>query len=343
MSRRLKVGIIGTGSIAQTVHIPNYIRNKDRVELVAVCDIDIQKAKECAHKFDIPFYFSNYEDMLNQVDLDAVSVCTPNKFHTEATIKSLLSGCHVLCEKPPAITHEEAKRMQEIAEKTGKILTYGFHYRYSQEVQTLKKFIDSKELGEIYTIKVCALRRRGIPNWGVFTNKELQGGGPLIDIGVHMLDTALYLMGYPNPDIILASTYQKIGNKKGIGDWDWEKFSVEDFAIGMIKFKNGATLILETSFAANIQKDKMQVSLLGDKGGADLFPLRIYQEKHDVLIDVSPVHTKDIKPRDAEIDDFISCCLSGIQPFSTPKEGAILQRILENFYLSSHLNKSIKF
>ena len=230
------------------------------------------------------------------------------------------------CEKPPAMTAEEAERMAQAAEKAGKILTYGFHYRHAPEVEALKRFVDAGELGEIYAARVHALRRRGIPGWGVFTNKELQGGGPLIDIGVHMLDTALYLMGYPEPEVVLGSTYQKLGNRKGVGvmgDWDWKNFSVEDMARGMIRFKNGASLILESAFAANLDPlEEMNVTLMGDEGGADLFPLKIYQEKHDTLVNITPAHLPEKGSYELEIERFVDSCLTGIPPLSTPESGS---------------------
>lgn len=285
MTNKLRVGIVGSGGIAQAVHIPNYLKCTDRVEIVAVTDVATERAKEAAEKFSIPHYFSTIEDMLQGVELDAVSVCTPNKFHAGCAITALNAGCHVLCEKPPAMTVEEAQAMADAAQAAGKYLTYGFHYRHSANVAALKRFIDAGEFGDIYAGTAIALRRRGIPGWGVFTNKELQGGGPLIDIGVHMLDTALYLMGYPEPESVSGVTYQKLGTKKGVGlfgQWDYENFTVEDMARGFIRFKNGATLILDTAFAVNVQKnEEMQVKLMGDLGGADVFPLSIYQEKTD--------------------------------------------------------------
>src|SRR5699024_4627011 len=156
-------------------------------------DVVKEKVEQVAEEYNIPNAFTNHEEMLQEVELDAVSICTPNKFHAPAAIAALRAGCHVLCEKPPAMTVEEAHQMDIEAKNAGKILTYGFHFRHKPEVETLKRFIDGGELGEIYAAHVLAIRRRGIPGWGVFTNKELQGGGPLIDIGVHMLDTALYL------------------------------------------------------------------------------------------------------------------------------------------------------
>lgn len=345
MNNGLKVGIIGAGGIATGVHIPNYLKCGNKIEIVAVADVVIEKAEECAKKFSIPHTFASYQEMLNNVELDCVSICTPNKFHAPAAISALEAGCHVLCEKPPAMTVEEATQMAFAAEKAGKFLTYGFHYRHSPEVETLKRFTNAGELGEIYAATVTAVRRRGIPGWGVFTNKELQGGGPLIDIGVHMLDAALYLMDYPKPISVFGAAYQKIGNRKGVGvmgDWDWENFSVEDMARGMIRFENGATLILETAFAVNTEKlDEMNVHLMGDQGGAEVFPCKIYQEKHDTLIDITPSYLPQKDHHELEIERFVDSCLMGTPPISTPKEGVYLQQIINALYESAETGESV--
>ena len=346
MGKTVRVGIIGAGGIAREVHVPNYLKCGELVEVVAVSDVVKEKADKLAADFHIPHVFSSYEEMLQEVPLDAVSICTPNKFHHPAAIAALHAGCHVICEKPPAITAEEAEEMAAAASKAGKILTYGFHFRYAPQVEMLKRFIDGGELGEIYAARVTAMRRRGIPGWGVFTNKELQGGGPLIDIGVHMLDTALYLMGYPEPDTVLGVTYQKLGNRKGVGlmgSWDWENFSVEDMARGMITFKNGASILLETAFAANVEKgEEMSVSLMGDQGGADVFPLKIYQEKYESLIDITPAHLPKQNFHEQEIKRFVDACLNGTLPLSTPEQGVYLQQIINGLYLSAAKGEAVK-
>ncbi len=346
MTNKLKVAIIGAGGIAQAVHIPNYLKCGERVELVAVCDVVLDKARELASEVKASYAFSDYVEMFNTVDIDAVSICTPNKFHYPATMGAIEAGCHVLCEKPPAMTVEEAAEMAEAAEKAGKILTYGFHYRHAPEVEALKRFIDHDELGDIYAANVRAMRRRGIPGWGVFTNKELQGGGPLIDIGVHMLDTALYLMGYPEPDTVFGVTYQKIGKQNGVGlmgPWDWENFTIEDMARGMITFKNGASILLDSAFAANVEKhDEMNVTLMGDKGGADVFPLKIYQEKHDVLVDTTPSHLPEKGHHELEIERFVEACLSGTPTISNGKEGVFLQQIINGLYESAEKGEAVK-
>lgn len=343
----LRVGIIGAGGIATNVHIPNYLKKEGKVKLVAVADVAIERAQKVAEKFEIPYAFTSYKEMLASVELDAVSVCIPNKFHREATIAALEAGCHVLCEKPPAMTVEEAEEMATIAKRTGKFLTYGFHYRYQAEVETAKRFIEAGELGEIYSARVHAIRRRGIPGWGVFTNKELQGGGPLIDIGVHMLDTALYLMGYPEPAVVLGKTHQRIGTKKGVGlsgDWDYENYTVEDMAVGMVTFQNGATLTVETAFAANVEKDEtMQVSLLGDEGGAEIFPLKIFQEKHHTLVDLTPAYLPKTDGYYREISQFVDCCLEGVPPLCTPEQGITIQRIVNAIYESAETGRAVEF
>ncbi|MFD1676981.1 Gfo/Idh/MocA family protein [Alicyclobacillus fodiniaquatilis] len=346
MADKLRVGIVGAGGIAQGAHIPNYKKCGERVEIVAVADVAVDRAEACAKAHDIPHFFGSVDEMLSSAELDAVSICTPNKFHSVSTLAALKAGCHVLCEKPPAMTVAEAEEMAATAKAAGKYLTYGFHYRHSQEVETLKRFIRDGELGDIYAATAIALRRRGIPGWGVFTNKELQGGGPLIDIGVHMLDTALYLMGYPEPETVFGATYQKLGTREGVGmmgSWDWKNFSVEDMARGMIRFKNGASLVLESAFAANIGKsDEMQVKLMGDIGGAEVFPLEVYQEKHETLINATPAYMPQRNSYEVEVARFVDACLGGPAPISTPEQGVMLQRIINGLYDSAESGAPVK-
>lgn len=345
MTEALRVGIIGAGAIARDVHIPNYLKQKPHVEIVAVSDVIRENAERLASDFAIEQVFTDYNAMLRDVDLDAVSVCTPNKFHAAATRAALRAGAHVFCEKPPAMNVEEAEAMAEEAEKAGKILMYGFCFRFAPEVKALKRFIDAGELGDVYAARVRAIRRRGIPGWGNFTNKELQGGGPLIDIGVHMLDTALYLMDYPEPDTILGSTYQRLGTQNGVGlfgEWDWQHFSVEDMARGMITFQNGASIMLETAFAANIkQHEDMNVALMGDAGGADVFPLEIYQEKHETLVDITPSHLTDDSMFAGEIARFMNGCLAGDRSIGMGAHGLKIQKIINGLYTSADKGKAV--
>lgn len=344
---KIRVGIIGAGQIVETAHLPAYLKHKDEVEVAAICDIHTDRAKQLAEKYGIPMIYGSHTDMLRECRLDAVSVCVTNRFHAPVTIDALNAGCHVLCEKPPAMNQEEAGAMYEASRKNGRILSFNFHFRHASEVKELKGLIDKGAFGDIYAARVQALRRRGIPGWGSFTNKEVQGGGPLIDIGVHMLDTALYLMGFPEPDHVLAGAHQRIGNKPGIGlmgSWDHTKFTVEDSLFGFIRFKNGATLNLETSFALNMKEESiMNVQLFGEKSGASLFPLQVFSETETELTDLEFPYLKEIDKRYESIADFIRSCVYGRQPVYRAEESVMLQRLIDILYKSSETGHPVKW
>lgn len=347
MSKKLRIGVIGAGGIATAAHIPGYQQLLDRVELVAIADVNGERARQVAQEKGFQKSYSDYEKMFAECELDAVSVCTPNKFHAPAAIAASRAGCHVLCEKPPAMNVQEAEAMVQAAQQAGKILTFGLHYRYTSEVRACKRFVDGGELGEIYAVRVNALRRRGIPGWGVFTNKELQGGGPIIDIGVHMLDTALYLMGYPKPIQVLGTTYQKIGTRPGVGtmgQWDWQNYQVEDLAMGMIKFDNGATMLLEASFAANVESlDEMNVRLMGTEGGARVFPLKVFKEMYGALVDLTSAWLpQEQHPHWAEVREFVDACISGGEGMVKGVEAIRLQQIIDGLYKSAETGDLVK-
>jgi len=340
VARQLRIGIIGVGGIAQYAHIPGYKELGDEVELVACADVNVERARQVAATYGIARAYEEYREMLEREELDAVSICTPNKFHAPATIAALEAGCHVLCEKPPALSVAEARAMVEAAARAGKVLTFGLHYRFTTEVQAAKRAIDGGEIGHVYAARVDAIRRRGIPGWGVFTNKELQGGGPVIDIGVHMLDTCLYLMGYPKPVQVLAKTYQEIGTRPGVGalgQWDWENFQVEDLAMAMIKLENGATILLETSFAQNIDvMERMNVRLSGREGGVNVFPLKISKEMHGGLYDITPAWLPKVEhPHREEVKHFVAACRGEHEPMVTAEEAVRLQQVLDAIYQSA--------
>lgn len=340
---KIRVGIIGGGGIAQGVHIANYKKHSE-VELVAIADVNEGIVKKNIEDHGFKHGFSDFNEMLEKVELDAVSICTPNKFHAEATIAALKAGCHVMCEKPPAMTAAEAKAMESAAIESGKILTYGFMYRYTSQAQILKRFIDAGELGNIYAGKITAMRRSGIPGWGVFTNKELQGGGPLIDIGVHMLDLGLYLMGYPKPKQVMGVTYRELGTRPGTSiwaPWDYKNYSVEDMAMAMIQFENGATLHLETSFIVHTKEGEMNVRLHGTEGGCSYSPVGIFQDKHGTLVDITPAHIPERNGHQAEIEAFVHAILGKGEVLSHASEGVIVQQIIESIYRSAETGQTV--
>jgi predicted dehydrogenase len=275
---KIKVGIVGCGFIANRKHLPMLSLHED-VEVVAFCDLIKERAEASCKNFgtaDAKVYL-NYQDLLARKDIDVVHVCTPNSSHSEITVAALESGKHVMCEKPMAKTSAEAKAMLDAAKRTGKKLTIGYQNRFRTDSQFIKGLCDKGELGDIYLGKGFATRRRGVPIWGVFMNKELQGGGPLIDLGTHALDLTLWMMNNYEPVSALGSTYNMIGKMgspaNGMGAWNPETYEVEDSAFGMVKFKNGATVILEASWALNmIVANEAMTMLCGTKAGVDMFP-----------------------------------------------------------------------
>jgi len=342
--RTLKVGIIGCGGIAQGAHMPGY-KKLPNVEMVACCDIDEKKAKEAADKFGIGKVFTDYKQLLKIKEIEAVSVCTPNIAHKEPTLAALRAGKHVLVEKPMAMNATEASAMVAAAKKHGRKLMVGLNNRWRADVQALKRFIDAGEMGEIYFAKAQCLRRRGIPGWGVFTQKNKQGGGPLVDLGVHIMDAVLYLMDFPKPTAVSGAAYTKFGTREGLvglmGQWDPKKYTVEDYSLGLVRFENQATMFVETSFAANIEKDIFDFTLLGTEGGCTLEPARIFSEKNKTLIDISPVFLQGRSTHDIEMQKFVECVLEDREPPVTGEQGLAVQKIMDAIYRSAELGREV--
>ena len=342
--KTLRIGIIGCGGIAQGAHMPGY-QKLSNARMVACCDIDEKKARQAADKFNIPNVFTDYGDLLRMDEIDAVSVCTPNFAHRDPTVAALRAGKHVLVEKPMAMNVKEASSMVRASKRSGRKLMVGLNYRWSAQIQALKRYGEAGEFGEIYFAKSQCLRRRGIPGWGVFTQKDKQGGGPLVDLGVHVIDSTLYLMGFPKPISASGATYTKFGKRRGLvglmGQWDPKKYTVEDYALGLIRFKNGATMFVETSFAANIEKDVYNITLMGSKGGCSLDPPKIYSEKNKTLVDIAPVFLKGGNTHEIEMEKFVECILKDREPPVTGQEGLAIQKIMDAIYASADLGREV--
>lgn len=346
---KIGIGIIGSGGIAQTCHMPGYASIPGKCEIMAVADANEETAKAAAEKFGVSKVYTDYKQLLALPEVDAVSVATPNLYHKQPTIDALLSGKHVLCEKPMAMNASECREMIRAQRQSGKILQIALQWRFGGAVQFMRRFIDSGSMGDIYYARSMALRRRGVPGWGVFIDKEKQGGGPLIDIGVHILDLTLYLMGYPKPVSTSAKTYNAMGtNPKYFNPWgeyDRSKFTVEDFAVGFIRFENGATITLESSFMANLQTEIFGCHLFGTEAGAllDLFgphPVAIYSETNQQLFDMTPQNIPSVKSMHTEeVVAFVDAILEN-KPSPVPGEqGLVLNAIFDAMYKSSDTGK----
>lgn len=333
--KTLRMAVIGSGQIARVTHLPNY-QSMDCVEVVGISDTNKKAAEEVAGQFGIPASYGDHKKMLEELRPDAVTICVPNRFHCPITLDALRAGCHVMCEKPPAITPREAGEMERTAQEKGLLLTYGFHFRHSEQVAFLKNKIEQGELGEIYHTRVQWNRRRGIPGWGNFTNKKMQGGGPLIDIGAHMLDAALYLLNYPEISYVTATASDRIGKRGGsglMGDWDGARFSVEDGLFGFIRFADGTSLQLETAFAINQKEENLRnIQLYGDKLGASVFPMETFGEENGQLINTDYPF---LQMRDWHIDcdrNFVRACLGEETLLVTAEQGTYVQRLIDALY-----------
>ncbi len=343
--RKLRVGIIGTGSIAQYAHIPNY-QKIEGVEVAAFCDTNRAALAAAAEKFGVKRSYSDCHKMLAAERLDAVSVCTPNAFHAAPTIAALQAGAHVLVEKPIAMNATEGRRMVAAARRAKRLLMVAFNNRWLADAQYLRRCVESGLLGEIYYGEAVYMRRSGIPGWGAFVDKKLSGGGPLIDVGVHMLDLALFLMGHPKPVAAFGATYTMFGKRSdwfaGMGRWDAEKFSVEDFGVGLVRFDNGATLTLKASWAANIGEDQHYVMLMGSEGGLHTAPARIFRQEQGALVDSTPVRLPNVDTYAEEVLQFVKAVREG-KPSPVPGEqGLMATAILDAIYQSAALGAEVE-
>ncbi len=348
MAKKVRVGVIGTGGIANGAHLPGYSQIPDECEIFAMCDIDPKALESTSAKYpDVKHLVDDYHKLLEMPEIDAVSVCTPNYVHYQPTIDALNAGKHVLCEKPIAMNAVEGAEMVETARKNGKLLQIGYNSRFMGTNQALKRFIEAGELGDIYYGRAQALRVRGIPGWGVFIDKSKQGGGPLIDIGVHMMDLTLWLMGHPKPVAASGITYQKFGTRSDVvgfmGQWDYKNFTVEDMAAGFIRFDNGATVVLESSFVANLKEETHNVTLLGTAGGATTSPFTITQERHKSVFSYEPkIANRDVNSYHAEIKSFVGCIRDGRElEGASGAQALYVAKIMDAIYKSSELGHEV--
>ena len=344
MAKTIKVGIIGSGGIS-SMHIEGY-QKCPNVEVIATCDVIAERAKAQAERFNIPQCFTSAGRLLRLKDVDAVSVCTPNIDHKRSTIKALRAGKHVLCEKPMAMNAREARQMIDAARKARRKLMIAYNNRFRADARFLKKTIDGGAIGKPYYARSLSIRRRGVPSWGVFGQKKLQGGGPLIDIGVHAIDMTWYLMGCPKPVAVSGRTYQTIGNTPGhvgqFGAWDWKTYDVEDFATALVRFDNGATMMVESGFCVNVDKNVFGAQVVGDKGGVSTAPLSVQVEMAGHLVDCTPTDIRKVEGHHAEVAAFVDAVRNN-RPVPVPGSEVLwVQKIIDAIYASSKANKEVR-
>ncbi|MEC0227250.1 Gfo/Idh/MocA family protein [Paenibacillus alba] len=349
----IHVAVIGAGSISE-MHLKSYQNNPD-VVLYAICDLNEERAKAKADKYGIPHVYTDYKKLLADPKIDAVSICTWNNSHAPISIAALEAGKNVLTEKPLCKTVEEALAVEAAVQRSGKILQVGFVRRYASNTAIVKSFVDNGELGEIYYAKASCIRRLGNPG-GWFSDIERSGGGPLIDVGVHVIDLCWYLMGRPKVKSVSGNAYKKLGNRANVknlafykaADYDASHNTVEDMANAMIRFENGASLLVDVSFTLHAKEDELTVKLYGEKGGAELEPeLSIITEKYDTILNLTPqinnLSFDFVAGFQQELNYFIEVCQGKKETLSPVQDGVEMMKILCGIYESSAQGKEIHF
>ena len=351
---KLKVGVVGVG--VGRLHLAGFQELSDDVELVALCDVDETRLNEMADKYNIPLRYTDYNALFSSGKIDAVTIALPNSLHSPVSVAALEAGLHVLCEKPLAENVASGQKIVNAAAGAPGKFMICFNRRYRPDVQWIKEMIDAGNLGRVYQVRAGWLRETGIPGWGGwFTNKQVAGGGPLIDLGVHILDMVMWLLNYPNPLTVSANVQTNFGPH---GRKTWLKgnsvakeYGVEDSATAFIRLADGVSLTLETSWASHGKPgmDDFYITLLGTEGTVELYvpnyagenTLTFYTE-----INGAPVTTR---PRVINADsdhyyamaEFVKCIKEDSAPTASAENGLIIMQVIDAVYRSAEAGREV--
>lgn len=353
---KVNVAVIGLGWPGQR-HIEGYLKTPF-VNIAAVCDASATLLARTQKEWSINEGFADYREVLERQDIDAVSICLPNWLHAPAAIDAIEAGKHVLCEKPLANTLAEGERLTATVHAHDRLFMLALNNRFRVEVQALKRIVDAGTLGDVYFARAGWVRRKwaGLSGW--FVEREKSGGGPMIDLGVHMLDLTLWLMGSPKAVRVSGAVYDKLAQEMRVTAG---AFDVEDLGAGMIHLDNGATIVLETSWMSYIEREHIYSELLGTKGGAkfergnsrndgglgDMPPFEVYTSLADEQINAVPTGIaltpweRLIASFANETRHFAECVRDNAQPIATVDQGLEILRILDAIYRSAAEGREI--
>lgn len=366
---KLQVAIIGCGGIANQKHFPALKSQEDKCEMVAFCDIVIEKAEMAAKEFGTPDakVYVEYKELLRDETIDVVHICTPNVSHSPISIAAFEAGKNVMCEKPMADNTVAAEAMMNAWKKSGKKFTIGYQNRFRKDALMLHDACEGGELGDIYFAKAHAIRRRAVPTWGVFPDKSKQGGGPLIDIGTHALDITLWMMDNYEVESVTGSVFKKLGHLKEatygnmFGAWDPDTFEVEDSAFGYIKMKNGATIFLESAWAINMKESReAATTLCGTKAGAEIIGGMSKEGGYELIFNktsyghlteetLSPGGTIAFFSGESDKEEILECkqwleaIIEDKEPLVKPAQAFVVTKILDSIYRAAEEGREIKF
>jgi len=347
MAKPFRVAFIGAGGIA--LYHMKFLKQmaSEGVEIIAAADVSEKSLAKVKEQFGVTNLYTDYKKMLKDIpEIHAVDVCTPNGFHAENSLAALEAGKHVLVEKPMAMSVKEGQKMVELAKKMKKHLVVGFQYRFDAKTKVIRDQIAAGEFGKILYVRCQALGRRGIPNWGVFGRKDLQGGGPMIDIGVHILEMAHYMIGAPKPVTATGNTWTFMGDKPSNvssmwPNWDHKNYTVEDFAVGQVRFETGTMLTVESSFVAHIPQDVWNVQIFGEKGGAIWDPVQIFKDQDGYMMNMTPGFIPAWDHFEKKMRHFVEVCRDGRTSESSGEHGLLVQKMLDGVYASAAAGKEV--
>lgn len=328
-----RVLITGLGGIAQIVHLP-ILSKMENVEIAGICDIDKSKTRSIAQKYGIKDAYSTIDEMLEKTDADCIIVTSPTSLHHEHAIKGLNNGLNVLAEKPLARNYAEAAEIVDAAKKAKKLLMVGMNHRFLPEVMMQESFVSAGEIGEVFYIKAGYLKKKSTTEkWSV--NKTESGGGVFMDLGIIVLDLALWMMKFPKIKTVSAVNFNHAFK------------NVEDSSFVLLRFQNGSTISIEASWTLHRSSDMFYVNVYGKEGSSSINPLRIYKNMHDTLVNVTPVKIE--KPANVfkrtyeyELNNFINSVQTGKPSLSDGSESLERMKIIDAIYESAHSGKEIE-
>ena len=342
----LKLAFIGGGGIAR--QHADYFSRYDDVNIAAVADISDDCLKHWKDALEVPGYTA-YQEMLQEIKPDLVSICTPNFLHYKPSLDAMKAGAHLFIEKPMAMNSRECRNIISQSRKLNRKISIGFQHRFEPRVQFISQAIAEGRFGNILQSRVYYHRRRGFPNWGVFGQKAQQGGGCLIDIGVHALEMCWYTVGRPQPVAVSGNVWAHIGNDpkkaKNVAcqwpGWDTEAFDVEDLAIGQIRFGDGSIMTLECSFAMHHEEEGMNFTIRGEKAGAQLDPLKIYTDDYGHMVNIEPSFIPETDIWETKIRGVIDHMLHNGPNLAPAEDGLAVQQILDGIYRSARTGREV--
>ncbi len=349
MADRLRCAVIGTGAFGFD-HLSS-LQSCPRATTVAVADANTARAREATERFKIPRSYSDYMELLEQADIDAVTIAVPTHLHAPVAIEALKARKHVLLEKPMAMNAKEAAKIVETATKMRRTLMVAQQFRFNKQTQMARQVIQRGDLGDIYHARCFWLRRCGIPRIGSwFTQKKLAGGGVVLDLGVHALDTCLHLLNEFDVTCVFAQSHGRFGSR-GVGEMNWGKseidpgkpFDVEDYGTAMLRLKSGRTVNFEVSWAGHQPADGREhgVDVLGTQGGLSLYPAKLYRGGPSGYETIQLANLK-VPYQEDRIHHFVASVLEGKKPMVAMEESLKVQQVLDAINASAASGREVR-